>query len=86
VPPGPNGGDCLQYGEDGGYIHAAGAAVVICAPDGRSQRFLPGGPDCECVTALAVSPNRRLLAVAERSEKVGAVRSNAVACGRTRAP
>ncbi|GBF89931.1 cilia- and flagella-associated protein [Raphidocelis subcapitata] len=69
VPSGPGGGDCLQYAEDGGFIYAAGAAAVICAPDGRSQRFLPGGPDCECVTALAVAPNRRLLAVAERSEK-----------------
>ncbi|KIZ00159.1 WD repeat-containing protein 65 [Monoraphidium neglectum] len=66
---GAAGGDCLQYAEDGSFIYPGGHTVVISAPDGKSQRFLPGTPDCECVTALAVSPNKRLLAVAERAEK-----------------
>ena len=44
----------------------AGHCVVIASPDGRSQRLLPGSAGAEAVTALAVSANKRLLAVAER--------------------
>ena len=68
---GAGGGDCLQYADDGGAVLVAGHTVVLAAPDGKSQRFIPGTPEAEAVTALAVSPNKRLLAVAERGEKVG---------------
>ena len=35
----------------------------------RLQKFIPGSVDTEGITALAVSGNRKFLAVAERSEK-----------------
>lgn len=35
----------------------------------KQQRFIPGTVDSEGITALAVSANRKLLAVAEKAEK-----------------
>ena len=35
----------------------------------RQQKFIPGSVDTEGITALAVSANRKYVAVAERSEK-----------------
>lgn len=61
--------ESLSYSEDGSYVYPSGHNVVFLAPDGRSQRFVQGTPDCEGVTAIALSPNRKLLAVAERAEK-----------------
>lgn len=43
--------------------------MVITAPDGRSHRFLPGSAECEGISALCLSPTRKLLAVAERADK-----------------
>jgi hypothetical protein len=43
--------------------------VVIISADGKSHRFIPGSPECEGITAVMLSPNRKLLAVAERAEK-----------------
>jgi cilia- and flagella-associated protein 57 len=62
--------DNLHYGgEDGSLFFAAGHSVVVQAPDGRGQRFIPGTAEAEGITALALSPNKKLLAVAERADK-----------------
>jgi hypothetical protein len=59
--------DCLHCTDDGALVCAAGRTVVVLAADGRGQRLLGGSPDAEAVCALALSPNRRALAVAERA-------------------
>lgn len=61
--------DNLHYLEDGSYVYPAGHTVVIISADGKSHRFIPGSPECEGITAIMLSPNRKLLAVAERAEK-----------------
>lgn len=49
-------------------IYLCGHNVVFYQPEARLQRFLPGTPDCR-ITAFAVCPSRRLLALAERGER-----------------
>jgi hypothetical protein len=46
-----------------------GHSIVFLSADGRTQRFIPGSADCEGITATALSPNRKLLAVAEKADK-----------------
>lgn len=61
--------DTLHYAEDGSHVYVAGHAVVLTSQDGKTQRVLPGTPDCEGICALALSSNKKLIAVAERAEK-----------------
>jgi hypothetical protein len=42
---------------------------VLYSPDTRTQRLIPGTLESEGITALCVSSNKKLLAVAERSDK-----------------
>jgi hypothetical protein len=61
--------DNVLYSEDGSVIYPSGHNVVLYSPDNRTQRLIPGTLESEGITAMCVSSNRRLLAVAERSEK-----------------
>eukprot|EP00878_Enallax_costatus_P025349 GHUV01027119.1.p1 GENE.GHUV01027119.1~~GHUV01027119.1.p1 ORF type:complete len:499 (+),score=150.84 GHUV01027119.1:978-2474(+) len=61
--------DNLHYTEDGSFVYPAGHNVVIISNDGKSHRFVSGSPECEGITAIMLSPNKKLLAVAERAEK-----------------
>mgnify|MGYP001221119778 CR=1 FL=1 len=46
-------------------VYPAGATIVVYNTDTRTQRFIMG-PEGAVYTAMAVSPNRRYVAVAER--------------------
>ena len=59
----------MHYAEDGSVVYPAGHNVVLYSPETRTQRFIPGTLESEGITALCVSSNRKLLAVAERSDK-----------------
>lgn len=61
--------DNLHYLEDGSHVYPAGHTVVIISADGKTHRFIPGSPECEGISAIMLSPNKKLLAVAERAEK-----------------
>ncbi len=61
--------DNLHYADDGSIIYPAGHNVILYQNDTKTQRFIPGSPESEGITAMAVSPNRKLLAVAEKAEK-----------------
>lgn len=50
-------------------MYPAGHTVVIISSDGKTHRFIPGSPECEGISAIMLSPNKKLLAVAERAEK-----------------
>ncbi|GLC59167.1 hypothetical protein PLESTB_001455600 [Pleodorina starrii] len=61
--------DNIHYAEDGSVVYPAGHNVVLYSPDTRTQRLIPGTLESEGITALCVSSNKKLLAVAERSDK-----------------
>ena len=61
--------DNVLFAEDGSIIYPSGHNVVLYSPDTRQQRLIPGTLESEGITAMCVSSNKRLLAVAERSEK-----------------
>lgn len=61
--------DNVHYAEDGSVVYPSGHNVVLFSPDVRQQRLIPGTLESEGITALCVSGNKKLLAVAERSEK-----------------
>ncbi len=50
-------------------VYPAGHNVVLYSQDTKTQKLIPGTLESEGITALAVSSNKKLLAVAERAEK-----------------
>jgi len=61
--------DNVHYLDETTVLYAAGNQIVLHHVESNTQRFIPGSPDAEGITALALSPNRKYLAVAERAEK-----------------
>ncbi|KAL4457327.1 hypothetical protein ABPG75_012192 [Micractinium tetrahymenae] len=58
----------LEYVDEGTLAYLCGQSVVLYQPESRSQRFLAGSPEAR-ITAFAVCPSRRLLALAEPGER-----------------
>ncbi|XP_028390638.1 cilia- and flagella-associated protein 57-like [Dendronephthya gigantea] len=50
-------------------VYPTGSNCILYNIDQKSQRFIPGTDKSPGITAMAVSPNRRYLAIAERGEK-----------------
>ncbi len=65
----PDVADNVAYTEDGAVVYPAGHNIVLYTPDTKQQRLIPGTLESEGITAMCVSSNRKLLAVAERAEK-----------------
>eukprot|EP00884_Botryococcus_braunii_P010879 jgi/Botrbrau1/19793/Bobra.0124s0041.1 len=61
--------DPIHFLEEGTLLYPAGHAVVTYNLDTRTQRFIPAAVDTESIQALALTPSRRYLAVAERAER-----------------
>ncbi|KAG1658747.1 hypothetical protein FOA52_000860 [Chlamydomonas sp. UWO 241] len=61
--------DNIGYTDEGAIVYPAGHNVVLYSPDTKTQRLIPGTLESEGITAICVSSNKRLLAVAERAEK-----------------
>ncbi len=61
--------DNVAFSEDGAVVYPAGHNIVLYSADTKQQRLIPGTVESEGITAMCVSANRKLLAVAERSEK-----------------
>ncbi|OWZ18454.1 WD domain-containing hypothetical protein [Phytophthora megakarya] len=55
--------------DDQTIAYPAGHHIVVCSLDDKRQKFIPGTEASEGVTATALAPSRRFLAVAERSER-----------------
>lgn len=62
-------GDNIAYADDGSVVYPAGHNVVLYSADTRTQRLIPGTLESDGISAICVSSNKKLLAVAERSEK-----------------
>jgi len=61
--------DNIHFVEENTIIYPVGHTVVSYNVETKVQRFTPGSPESEGITALAVSPNKKFLAVAERADK-----------------
>ena len=56
----------VWYLDEQNVIYPSGANLVVFNIDQKSQKFIPCGAGSEGITALAVSPNKRYAAVAEK--------------------
>jgi len=64
---GVNGNIC--YHDEQTIVYPSGANCILYNIDQKVQKFIPGTDKSEGMTALAVSPNRRYVAIAEKLEK-----------------
>jgi len=55
----------LAYTDNQAIIYPAGSCLIAYNIDQREQRILMGSENSRPVTALAITPNRRFVAVAE---------------------
>lgn len=61
--------DNIHALDDATLLYPAGHNVVLLNTETRGQQLIPGSAETEAITALAVSPSRKYLAVAERAER-----------------
>ena len=59
----------LWYLDEQTIVYPSGSNCILYNIDQRTQRFIPCTENGSGITAIAVSPNRRYVAVAEKSEK-----------------
>ena len=64
-----DGREPIWYIDDQTVLYPAGHNTVIFNLEQRIQRFLPGTDKTEEITAVAVSPNKKFVAIAEKSDK-----------------
>lgn len=50
-------------------LYAAGHSVVLYNTETRAQRFIAGSQDTDCICAIAVTPTKKHVALAERADK-----------------
>lgn len=67
VRTGVTGNICYQ--DEHTIVYTSGAYCVLYNIDQKSQKFIPISDKGNSMTALAVSPNRRYIAIAETGEK-----------------
>ena len=61
--------DNICYLDEQTIIYPSGSNCILFNIDQKSQRFIPGTDKSAGMTSLAVSPNRRYVAIAEKGEK-----------------
>lgn len=61
--------DNLHYVDDTVIMYPAGRTLVLHSTETKTQRFIQGTEGTEGLSALALSPSRKYVAVAERAEK-----------------
>jgi WD40 repeat protein len=61
--------DNVCFLDEQNVIYPAGANIVLYNTDLKTQRFISAGEGAGKFTAMAVSPNRRYIAVAEKADK-----------------
>lgn len=67
LKPGVSGNIC--YHDEQTIVYPAGSNCILYNIDQKAQKFIPGSEKSDGMTALAVSPNRRYVAIAEKGEK-----------------
>jgi WD40 repeat protein len=61
--------DNIHYVDEQTVLYPAGSNIVLYSIEQKTQKFIPISDKGESITALALSSNKKILAVAERSEK-----------------
>lgn len=61
--------DNICYLDEQTIVFPTGSNCILYNIDQKSQRFIPGTDKSPGITAMAVSPNRRYVAISERGEK-----------------
>lgn len=56
----------LSYLDEQNIIYPSGANLIILNVEQKAQKFIPCSVGSEGMTAMAVSPNKRFVAIAER--------------------
>lgn len=59
----------IAYHDEQTIVYPSGANCILYNIDQKSQKFIPGSDKSDGMTAMAVSPNRRYVAIAEKGEK-----------------
>ena len=59
----------ICYLDEQNVVYPSGGTVIIYNLDQKTQRFIHGTEGSDGFSAMAVSPNRRYIALAERGEK-----------------
>ena len=59
----------IAYHDEQTIVYPSGANCILYNIDQKSQKFIAGSEKSEGMTAMAVSPNRRYVAIAEKGEK-----------------
>ena len=61
--------DNLCYLDEQTVLYPSGHNIVVFNTEQKTQKFIPGTEGTEGITAMAVSPNRKYVAVAERAKE-----------------
>lgn len=59
----------VSYHDEQTIVYPSGSSCILYNIDQKTQKFIPGSDKAEGMTSMAVSPNRRYVAVAEKGEK-----------------
>ena len=59
----------ISYLDETVVLYPAGHNTVLYNTDNRTQKFINGTDGSDGITALAVTPNKRMVAVAESSDR-----------------
>eukprot|EP00744_Colponema_vietnamica_P001225 GILI01002055.1.p1 GENE.GILI01002055.1~~GILI01002055.1.p1 ORF type:complete len:1251 (-),score=376.19 GILI01002055.1:222-3974(-) len=59
----------IAYVEENLVVYPSGHNTILYNTENKTQKFFPGTDGAEAITALAVSPSKRYLAVAEKGER-----------------
>jgi len=59
----------VHYVDETQLLYPAGHNTVLYSTDQKTQKIFPGTPDAEAIACLALSPNKRYVAVGEKSER-----------------
>ncbi|XP_019645355.1 PREDICTED: cilia- and flagella-associated protein 57-like [Branchiostoma belcheri] len=59
----------ISYVDEQTVVYPAGLQCILYNIDQKAQRFIPASDKSQGMTAMAVSPNRRYVAIAEKGEK-----------------
>ena len=61
--------DNICFLDEQNVVYPSGANIVIYNTDQKTQKFIPAGEGAGKFTCMAVSPNRRYVAIAERADR-----------------
>lgn len=59
----------IAYYDEQTIVYPSGANCILYNIDQKSQKFIPGSDRSTGMTAMAVSPNRKYVGIAERGDK-----------------